>query len=235
MYFNQSWRCCIMAYTFLNLKTDVRDYTEVDSTVLTDAILTTMAKNAENRIYRESDSDDNRFYATSTLSTGNRFVTIPSDLRIIRYVQLKDTTVTPNVQVFLEKKDTSYMAEFYNKPGTASGLPKYYANWDANFWVVAPTPNAQYEITLAYIKQPSSITVSDSTTTYLSNKYQDLLLYATLAEAYGYLKGPADMLQYYEASYKRALATYSIEQQGRRRRDEWQDGVIRTPLQSPSP
>ena len=224
-----------MAYTFSNLKTDVRDYTEVDSTVLTDAILTTMAKNAENRIYRESDSDDNRFYATSTLSTGNRFVTIPSDLRIIRYVQLKDTTVTPNVQVFLEKKDTSYMAEFYNKPGTASGLPKYYANWDANFWVVAPTPNAQYEITLAYIKQPSSITVSDSTTTYLSNKYQDLLLYATLAEAYGYLKGPADMLQYYEGSYKRALATYSIEQQGRRRRDEWQDGTIRTPIQSPSP
>ena len=87
-----------MAYTFSNLKTDVRDYTEVDSTVLTDAILTTMAKNAENRIYRESDSDDNRFYATSTLSTGNRFVTIPSDLRIIRYVQLKDTTVTPNVK-----------------------------------------------------------------------------------------------------------------------------------------
>ena len=221
-----------MAYTFSNLKTDVRDYTEVDSTVLTDAILTTMAKNAENRIYRESDSDDNRFYATSTLSIGNRYVTIPSDLRIIRYVQLKDSN---NKQVFLEKKDTSYMAEFYNTPGTSQGIPKYYANWDANFWVVAPTPNAAFEITLAYIKQPSTITASDSTTTYLSNKYQDLLLYATLAEAYGYLKGPADMLQYYEASYKRALATYSIEQQGRRRRDEWQDGVIRTPLQSPSP
>jgi len=224
-----------MAYTFQNLKTDVREYTEVDDTVLTDAILTTFAKNAENRIYREADSDDNRFYATSTLSSGNRFVTIPSDLRIIRYVQLKDTTVTPNVQVFLEKKDTSYMAEFYNKPSTAQGLPKYYANWDANFWIVAPTPNAAFEITLAYIKQPSSITVSNTTTTYLSNKYQDLLLYATLAEAYGYLKGPADMLQYYEGSYKRALATYSIEQQGRRRRDEWQDGVIRTPLKSPSP
>ena len=221
-----------MAYTFLNLKTDVRDYTEVDSTVLTDAILTTMAKNAENRIYRESDSDDNRFYATSTLSVGNRYVTIPSDLRIIRYVQLKDSN---NKQVFLEKKDTSYMAEFYNTPGTGQGIPKYYANWDSNFWVVAPTPNAAFEITLAYIKQPSTITTSDSTTTYLSNKYQDLLLYATLAEAYGYLKGPADMLQYYEASYKRALATYSIEQQGRRRRDEWQDGTIRTPIQSPSP
>ena len=224
-----------MSYTFQNLKDDVRSYTEVDDTVLTDAILTTMAKNAENRIYRDADSDDNRFYATSNLAVGNRYVTIPSDLRIIRYVQLKDTNVTPNVQTFLEKKDTSYMAEFYDKPATASGIPKYYANWDANFWVVAPTPNATYEITLAYIKQPASITSSNSTTTYLSNKYQDLLLYGTLVEAYGYLKGPADMLQYYEQSYQRALASYSIEQQGRRRRDEWQDGAIRTPLKSPSP
>ena len=224
-----------MSYTFQNLKDDVRDYTEVDSTVLTDAILTTMAKNAENRIYRDADSDDNRFYATSNLAVGNRYVTIPSDLRAIRYVQLKNTNVTPNVQTFLEKKDTSYMAEFYDKPATASGIPKYYANWDANFWVVAPTPNATYEITLAYIKQPASITTSNSTTTYLSNKYQDLLLYGTLVEAYGYLKGPADMLQYYEQSYQRALASYSIEQQGRRRRDEWQDGAIRTPLKSPSP
>jgi hypothetical protein len=224
-----------MSYTFQNLKDDVRSYTEVDNTVLTDAILTTMAKNAENRIYRDADSDDNRFYATSNLAVGNRYVTIPSDLRAIRYVQLKNTNVTPNVQTFLEKKDTSYMAEFYDKPATASGIPKYYANWDANFWVVAPTPNATYEITLAYIKQPASITTSNSTTTYLSNKYQDLLLYGTLVEAYGYLKGPADMLQYYEQSYQRALASYSIEQQGRRRRDEWQDGAIRTPLKSPSP
>ena len=70
---------------------------------------------------------------------------------------------------------------------------------------------------------------------YTSNKYQDLLLYGCLVEAYGYLKGPADMLQYYEGSFKRALQSYAIEQQGRRRRDEYQDGVIRTPLKSPSP
>ena len=224
-----------MAYTLTNLTDDIRNYTEVDDGVLTTAVVNRFIQNAENRIYREIDSDDNRHYATSNLAVGNRYVTIPSDLRAIRYVQLKNTNVTPNVQTFLEKKDTSYMAEFYDKPATASGIPKYYANWDANFWVVAPTPNATYEITLAYIKQPASITTSNSTTTYLSNKYQDLLLYGTLVEAYGYLKGPADMLQYYEQSYQRALASYSIEQQGRRRRDEWQDGAIRTPLKSPSP
>ena len=226
-----------MAYTLSNLQDDIRNYTEVDDSVFSTAVLDTIIKNAENRIYREVDSDDNRFYATSNLQSGNRYVTIPSDLRAIRYVQLKDTTVSPNVQSFLEKKETSYMATFYDTPGTAQGLPKYYANWDANFWVVAPTPNANYEITLAYVKQPDTITSGTPSTsgTYLSNKYQDLLLYAALVEAYGYLKGPTDMLQYYEQSYRRALASYSIEQQGRRRRDEYQDGVIRTPLKSPSP
>ena len=226
-----------MAYTLTNLQDDIKSYTEVDSSVFSTAILNTIIKNAENRIYREVDSDDNRFYATSNLQSGSRYVTIPSDLRSIRYVQIKDSTVTPNVQYFLEKKETSYMATFYDTPSTAEGLPKYYANWDANFWIVAPTPNANYEITLAYVKQPDTITSGTPSTagTYISNKYQDLLLYAALVEAYGYLKGPIDMLQYYEASYKRALASYSIEQEGRRRRDEYQDGVIRNVIKSPSP
>lgn len=223
-----------MAYTLTNLQDDIRDYTEVDSTVFSTGVLNTMIKNAENRIYRDSDSDDNRFYATSNLVIGNRYVTVPSDLRFIRYIQVKDSSGN---QVFLEKRDTSFMSEYYNTPATQSGLPKYYANWDAENWVVAPTPDSTYEITMAYTKQPTSLTDSSvsSTGTYVSNKYQDLLLYAALVEAYGYLKGPADMLQYYEGSYRRALQSYSIEQQGRRRRDEWQDGAIRTPMKSESP
>ena len=223
-----------MAYTLANLQTDIRNYTEVDSNVLSDTILTTIIKNAENKIYREADSDDNRFYATSNLQSGNRYVTIPSDLRFIRYAQLTDSSGN---QVFLEKRDTSFMAEYYNTPGTQSGLPKYYGNWDANFWVVAPTPDDTYLITLAYTKQPASITATPGSTegTYVSNKYQDLLLYASLVEAYGYLKGPADMLQYYSQAYQQAIQSYSIEQQGRRRRDEYEDGAIRTPIRSESP
>ena len=223
-----------MAYTLANLRTDIRNYTEVDSTVLSDSILDTFIRNAENKIYREADNDDNRFYSTSNLTIGNRYVTIPANLRIIRYIQLTDTTVSPSIQVFLESKDPSYMAEFYNTPSTASGVPRYYANWDAEYWVVAPTPNAAYEITMAFVKQPTSI-VTDTGGTYLSNKYQDLLLYGSLVNAYGYLKGPADMLQYYTQAYQVGLQSYAIEQQGRRRRDEYQDGVIRTPLKSPFP
>ncbi len=229
-----------MAYTLANLQDDIRNYTEVDDSVLSNTLLSTIIKNAENKIYREADSDDNRFYATSALVTGNRYVTIPTDLRFIRYVQL---TTSAGDQTFLQKKDTSYMATFYDTPNTASGIPKYYGNWDAEFWVVAPTPNAQFSITLAYTKQPISITNTTQPTaapaatngTYTSNKYQDLLLYGCLVEAYGYLKGPIDMLQYYTQAYEKALQSYAIEQQGRRRRDEYQDGVIRTPLKSPSP
>ena len=229
-----------MAYTLANLQDDIRSYTEVDDGVFTSGVLNTIIKNAENKIYRETDSDDNRFYATSALVSGNRYVTIPGDLRFIRYAQLTDAA---GDQTFLEKKDTSFMAEYYNTPNTASGIPKYYGNWDAEFWVVAPTPNAQFSITLAYVKQPISITNTTQPTaapaatngTYVSNKYQDLLLYACLVEAYGYLKGPVDMLQYYAQAYQKAMQSYAIEQQGRRRRDEYQDGVIRTPLKSPSP
>ena len=102
---------------------------------------------------------------------------------------------------------------------------------------MAPTPNSTNLITLAYTKQPDSITASPGSTqgTYTSNKYQDLLLYGCLAETYGYLKGPPDMLQYYQGLYKNSLQSYAIEQQGRTRRDEWQDGAIRTPLKSESP
>ena len=229
-----------MAYTLANLQDDIKSYTEVDDGVFTSGVLNTIIKNSENKIYREADSDDNRFYATSALVSGNRYVTIPNDLRFIRYAQLTDAA---GKQTFLEKKDTSFMSEFYNTPNTASGIPKYYGNWDAEFWVVAPTPNAQFSITLAYVKQPLSITNTTQPTaapaatngTFISNKYQDLLLYACLVEAYGYLKGPVDMLQYYAQAYQKAMQSYAIEQQGRRRRDEYQDGVIRTPLKSPSP
>jgi len=224
-----------MAYTLTNLQDDIKNYTEVGSNVFTSSVLNTLIKNAENKIYREVDSDQDRHYATSNCIVGNRYVTIPADLRLIRYAQLKDTAGN---QYYLEQRDTSFIAEYYSTPGTSAvDIPKYYANWDEDFWVLAPTPDKTYEITLAYNKEPTSLTDASvsATGTYLSNKYQDLLLYACLVNAYGYLKGPADMLQYYSQAYEKALLSYAIEQQGRRRRDEYADGVIRTVLESKNP
>ena len=224
-----------MAYTLTDLQTDIRGYTEVGSNVFTDSVVNRLIQNAENKIYREVDSDQDRHYATSSLIIGNRYVTIPADLRLIRYAQLTDSAGN---QYYLEQRDTSFMAEYYSTPGTAAvDIPKYYANWDEEFWVVAPTPDKTYSITLAYNKEPVSLTDAtvSGTGTFLSNKYQDLILYGSLVNAYGYLKGPADMLQYYSQAYEKALLSYAIEQQGRRRRDEYEDGVIRTVLESKNP
>ena len=221
-----------MTYTLTNLEDDIRNFTEVSSSVLSSSVLDTLIKNAENRIYREIDTEQNVFYATSNAIIGNRYVTIPDDLRAIRYVQFTDQAGN---QFYLEQRDTSFMAEYYSTPDTqAVDIPKYYANWDEDYWVVAPTPDKTYNITLAYNKEPESIT-SATGGTFLSNKYQDVLLYACLVNAYGYLKGPQDMLQYYQGAYEKALMSYAIEQQGRRRRDEYQDGVIRTVLDSRNP
>ena len=225
-------------YTLANLQTDIRNYTEVGSTVLSDTILERLIKNAEQTIFRAVDMDDERFYATSNCIIGNRYVSIPSDCRVIRYVQLLNDNVSPNIQVFLEQRDVSFMAEYYNTPSTASAsLPKYWANWNETCWVVAPTPDTAYEITMAFNKDPVSLTDSSKSTTgtYISNKYPDLLLYACLVNTYGYLKGPQDMLQYYKAAYKEALESYAIEQIGLRRRSEYGDGVIRAQIISKSP
>jgi len=230
-----------MAYTLDNLRTDIRNYTEVSSNVLSDSVLERIIVNAENKITRAIDTDQNVFYATSNLIVGNRYVTIPDDLRAIRYVQLTDQEGN---QYYLEQRDTSFIAEYYSTPDTnAVDIPKYYANWDETFWVVAPTPDKTYAITLAYDKEPISITNTTlpaaapaaTNGTYLSNKYQDLLLYACLVNAYGYLKGPQDMLQYYQAQYKEALESYAVEQIGIRRRDEYQDGEVRVQLNVKSP
>jgi len=224
-----------MSFTLTTLRSAIRDYTEVDDTVLSDSIINTIVKNAESRIFRTVDSDDTKFYATSQTTNGNRYITVPTGTRIIRYIQITDSTTSD--QEFLRQVDSSFLATYHPDPDNSSdyGKPKYYAHWDNDNWVVAPTPDAAYDLTMAYIKQPTTITTSDSTTTEISTKQPDLLLYACLVETFKFLKGPDNMIQLYEASYQEAIQTFAAEQQGRRRRDEYRDGVLRLPLNSPTP
>ena len=214
------------------LKTQIRNYTEVDSNGLTDSTLDQITKNTENRIFRELNIDSFRAYATANMTTGNRYVSTPSGLRNIRYVQITDGSGNQN---FLEQKDTSYMAEYDPTPSTSYGTPKYYGNWDENTWVVAPTPDTNYNVTIAYYVQPATITSTTTSTSYVSTYAEDMLLYGCLTETYKYLKGPTDMIQLYEQSYQTAKESFGVEQTGRRRRDEYVDGVVRVPLESVNP
>ena len=212
--------------TYAELVQKIRDYTEVSSNVLTATIVDGIINDAEFRILREVDSDNNRRYATANVLTSTRFIDTPTNALTIRSAQIvnSDGTASPDNRKFLQFRDTSFMSEF--NPTGATGVPKYYSWWDEDTIVMAPTPDATYTIQLNYILKDPGLS-STNTTTYLSTYFPNGLLYACLAEAYGFLKGPVDMLQLYDNKYIEAVKGFSIEQMGRRRRDEYQEGVPR--------
>ena len=209
--------------TYAELVQKISDYTEVDSNVLTSTIVNGFIEDAEWRIYRDVDSDSNRKYAVANLVANDRFISTPADALVIRSLQIVNGGAG-STRNFLEFRDTSFMSEF-NSTGV-TGEPKYYGSWDDDKMVLAPTPNSTYQVQFNYILKIPGLS-STNTTTYLSKYFPNGLLYACLAEAFSFLKGPADLLQLYEGKYKSAIQGYAIEQMGRRRRDEYQSGVPR--------
>jgi len=216
--------------TYTELLTKLRAYTEVDDTVLTDTILNGFIQDTEFKIFREVDADYSRKYDTSTTSAGKRFVALPTDLYYIRSVQVTSGTD----RVFLEKRDNSFIAEFYPSTTTTATVPKYYANWDKENIILAPTPTGAITIQIAYVFTPEQLSSSNATTT-ISTEAPSLLLYGCLTECYGYLKGPMDMYKLYQEKYNEAIQAYALEQMGKRLRDNYDFGVPRIKVPSPSP
>ena len=212
--------------TYAELVTKIRNYTEVDSNVLTSTIVNDFILDAEFRILREVDMDSNRRFKIANLVASDRYIDTPDNCLIIRSAQIIDSdgVASADNRQFLQYRDTNFMSEF--NPTNSTGVPKYYSWWDNNTIVLAPAPDATYEIQLNFILKDPGLS-STNTTTYLSLNFPNGLLYACLVEAFSFLKGPQDLLQLYEQRYKQVVEGFSIEQMGRRRRDEYQSGVPR--------
>lgn len=215
--------------TYDELVTNIRNYTEVDANVFTNAVINTFITMAENRILRDIDLDVYKKESIGSMTSGNRFLTSPTDILTHRYLFI---TVGTD-KVYLDFRDTSFMREFWPNP-SLTGVPKYYAVWDQDTFNIAPTPNSNYVVEIGYIYRPAQLS-SANPTTWISTNAPEALLYACLIQAYSYTKGPAEMLGYFDNSYKQAIQGLGIEQQGRRRRDEFRDGMIRIPIRSDSP
>ena len=153
-----------MTISYSNFLTQIRNYTEVDSNVLSDTLIDQFIRNTELDIAGNVDYDDLRKYATSSLVASQRYVNLPADALITRSVQI----INSGTRNFLEKRDTSFISEF--NPTEAEGEPKYFANWDNTSIVFAPTPNTTYSIQVNYLKDPPHF--NSTTETYLS-KYQE--------------------------------------------------------------
>ena len=247
-------------YTLSALETDVRNYTEVDSNVLTGAILGRFIENAEFRIFYDVPIDAFRYVSEGNLALDDNTINVPglgtkglTGTVFVRGVEVfNSTTATTGPGTWLIKKDQTYLTEYVNRETGSSGgqtgqdvtgFPKYYAMFGgatgtssstSGGLYIAPTPDANYMHRIYYDMVPQSL-VTKTSGTYISQYFPQGLLYATLTEAFGYLKGPMDMLTLYENKYKQEVQKFAGVQIGRRRRDDYTDGTVRIPINSPSP
>jgi len=240
-------------WTYAALTTALGNYCEVDTNVFTATITNGFIQDAESRILYDLPMDSDRKMAIGNLALDDNTINNPAGALFIRAVEVFDSTsAATGKSVFLQKKDVTYLREYVAKlTGDEGGLtgqdvtgqPKYYAMFGgatgltdstSGGLLLAPTPDTTYAFRIYYNTKPTSL-VTDTSGTYLSQYFANGLLYAALSEAFGYLKGPMDMLTLYENKYKQEVQKFAGMQLGRRRRDDYTDGTVRIPVKSPSP
>jgi len=228
--------------SFSDLRTQIRSYTEVSSTVLSDTVLENIVLNAEYRIFRDLPLDAYRKTATDNFVANQEHANLPAGALVVRGVQVADGTSTLTNPIWLEKRDVTFLDEFNG--ARATGRPKYYAmqggetgntNTTSGALLLSPIPDTTYVFKVHYNRIPDKLEASSNETNFISLNFPNGLLYCCLAETYSFLKGPADMLQLYEQKYKQEVEKFGGEQIGRKRRDDYTDGTIRIPVNSPTP
>ena len=238
-------------YTLSELEADIRNYTEVDSTVFTGAILSRFIENAEFRINNDLPMDSDRFVDEGTMAADVDNIRVPAGTLFVRGVEVFNASNSTEKGTWLQKRDQTFLSEYVGKltgpegsttsGADVTGKPKYYAMFGgatgttdttSGSIYLAPTPDVNYIYRTYFNKLPTGLETNTSGT-YVSRYFPQGLLYACLGEAYGFLKGPADMLTLYEQKYKQELQTFASMQIGRRRRDDYTDGTIRIPIESP--
>ena len=214
-----------MAFTFTTLKSAIQDYTQNTETTFT-SNLTRFILNAEERILKEVELDDFRKNVTGSATQSVKFLTKPTDF----LAPFSLSIVNSSENEFLLYKHVTFVQDFTPDP-TTTGVPKYYADWDETTFLLGPTPNANFTAELHYFYRPQSITASDDGTSWLGTNAELALMYASLVEAYTFMKGEPDLLQLYNQRYMEALQTMKNLGEGKNNSDQYRYDNIRRPPQ----
>ena len=178
---------------------------------------------AEEKIFKGVDLDIFRKNVTSAFTSSDQFLTVPTDYLASFSLQI----TTSGSESFLLQKDVNYLRE-YTPASTTTGLPKYYARFDTDNFIVAPTPDSNYTLELHYYYRPASLTAGgDSGTTWLSTNAPFALLYGSLIEAYYYMKGEPDVIAQYEKNYVFYLQRLKDLGEARENEDAYRQGLPR--------
>ena len=209
-----------MNYT--ELKQAIQDYTENTETTFVNN-LDDFIKQAEQRIYNEVQIPYLRKNVTGAATASNKYLQTPTDF-LAPYSMA--AILADGSYDYMLNKDVNWMREAYPDPAT-TGTPKYYALFDDDTFIMAPTPSTALSIELHYYYYPESITVASSGTTWLGDNYVQTLLYGSLLEAYTFMKGDADLITLYKGRYDEAMKQLKMLGDGKDRRDAYRSGQVR--------
>ena len=208
-----------MSWTFTTLKTAIQDYTQnTESTFVTN--LPTVIKQAEDRIVKSVELPNFRKNVTGTFTNGNQYLATPSDYLYPFSLAVLDSS---NNYSYLISTDVSFIREAYPS-ASSTGTPKHYAQFDDTTFIVGPSPSSNLNAELHYYYVPQSITASADGTSWLGTNTPELLLYASLIEAYTFMKGEPDVMANYEKRFQEALQRLTLLSDGYNRKDAYRDG-----------
>lgn len=222
--------------TYTELTNLIKNFCDSTETTFVNTIAD-FIKNTEERIFELVEFDFFRKNVTGTFTSGNRFLTAPSDYVASFSLAVLDSGGDYH---YLLKKHPTFMQEYSEDPADTNlrGLPLYYADFDKELSTasnngstitVSPVPDANYTAELHYLYKPTSLTSgSGSGTTWLSTNARNALLYGSLVEAYTFLKGEPEILGQYEKRFMEEIARLKNRAEGRSRRDEYRADALRT-------
>jgi len=211
-----------MSFTYTTLKTAIQDYLEsTESSFVTN--LPTFITTAEERIFKNVQLDDFRKNQVGNLTSSGTYLETPTDYLAPFSLAVIDSSSNYS---FLLLKQVSFIRDFTPNSST-TGLPKYYAEFDDNTFIVAPTPDSTYEVELHYYYRPASLTTTTgSETTWLSKNAPNAILYGSLVEACTYLKN-YEAIPAYESKFQEALLGLKNLGEAKSTRDQYRYDEIR--------
>lgn len=210
-----------MSFTYSQLVDAIYGYLQTGVNGISTTDMNTIIRQAEQRIYYDVQIPVLKKNVTGTVTSGNRYLSTPSD-----YLATYSIAVNNNGEYqYLLPKEVAFLREAY--PSTASvGVPRYYAIFDNDTFLIGPPPDSSYEVELHYFYEPPSI-VDQTSGTWLSDNAENALLYGCLFEAYVYLKGEQDLISVYAGKYKEAIDALKIIGEGRNRSDTYRNNEPR--------
>lgn len=199
--------------TYAELVELVQDYLEEAETSFV-ANIPTFVKLAEEEIYRRVQLKDLRKNSTSLLTPSSQYLGTPTD-----YLSSYSLAVNNGgTYEYLIHKDVNFIREAFPSTST-TGVPRYYAEFDDDTFILGPTPDDDYTVELHYYFRPTSI-VTDSSS-WVGTNAINALLFGTILQGYIYLKGDQDVIAAYKEKFETAIRDLTVLQEGRNNKDTY--------------